>query len=139
LQTAIREGRKSTTLRRWDRPRVRAGERAYSPGLGWLAVDAVEPADLAALTDADAAADGFPTRAALLDALAALYPDAATDGKRWFRVRFTPADLHPERGRRADAGRGGRADAVRISRGCIGARGGVTHHEGTEDTEKRRR
>ena len=30
------------TLRRWDRPRLQAGERAYCPGLGWLRIEAVD-------------------------------------------------------------------------------------------------
>ena len=97
LQEAILTGRKVTTIRRWDRPRVRAGGRAWAPGVGWLAIDAVEPVVLADLTDADAAADGFDTLPALLAVLRELYPDAAADadggtagdGKQWFRVRFT--------------------------------------------------
>ena len=94
LQDAILTGRKVTTIRRWDRPRVRAGGRAWAPGVGWLAIDAVEPVALADLTAADAAADGFDTLAALLGVLRELYPDAADgdaggDGKHWFRVRFT--------------------------------------------------
>ena len=96
LQDAVLTGRKVTTIRRWDRPRVKAGGRAWAPGVGWLAIDAVEPLVLADMTAADAAADGFDTLASLLDVLRELYPDADTrdgdgagDGKRWFRVRFT--------------------------------------------------
>ena len=91
LQDAIRDGRKRTTIRRWraGTPGVRAGQRVYSPGLGWLTIDGVEPVDLEALADADARADGFDTLRALKQALAALYPGHAADGKRWFRVRFT--------------------------------------------------
>ena len=33
LQIAIREGRKRTTIRRWDRPRVTAGRDAFAPGV----------------------------------------------------------------------------------------------------------
>jgi hypothetical protein len=69
----------------------------YSPGLGWLAIDAVEPVDLEALGDADARADGFDTAAGLRDVLLALYPRHAADGKRWFRVRFRVAALAPAR------------------------------------------
>jgi hypothetical protein len=89
LQIAIREGRKRTTIRRWDKPRVRVGSQAYAPGVGWLQIDGVEPIELDHVTDADAAADGFATRAGLVAALAAMYPDQAGDGKRWFLVRFT--------------------------------------------------
>jgi hypothetical protein len=89
----IRSGTKRTTLRRWDRPRVRAGERAFSPGLGWLAIVAVdEVADLSTLTDADARADGFASRDELLNALLSIYPNHETDGRRWFRVGFERQD-----------------------------------------------
>ena len=102
LQDAIREGRKSTTIRRWNpaRPGMRAGEVAYAPGVGWLAIEAVEPVDLDRLGEDDARADGFESLAALRQLLLALYPDHAADGKDWFRVRF--------RLRTAEAPRGGR-------------------------------
>ena len=93
LQVAIREGRKRTTLRRWDRPRVRVGQEAFAPGVGWLAIERVEPVELDALGDDDALADGFGSLGELRHALAELYPDAAGDGKRWFRVCFTPSRL----------------------------------------------
>jgi hypothetical protein len=91
MQTAIREGRKRTTIRRWkcDRPAIRAGQRVYSPGLGCLSVETVEPIDLDALDDDDARADGFDTAVSLRNALAVLYPERDRDGKAWFRIRFT--------------------------------------------------
>ena len=91
LQEAIREGRKRTTIRRWARPLVRAGAEAYAPGIGWLAIESVESVELEHLSDADAVADGFDSRARLMSALHALYPDQAEDGKRWFMIRFTVA------------------------------------------------
>jgi hypothetical protein len=108
MQTAIREGRKRTTIRRWKagRPGVREGQRVFSPGLGWLSIEAVEAVDLESLGDADARADGFDTVTALRDVLAALYPDRAGDGKDWFRVSFRVARL--SRARRSGTAR--RAD-----------------------------
>jgi hypothetical protein len=91
LQDAIRGGRKSTTIRRWNRPQVCAGKRAYALGLGWLNIECVEPVELEQLADADAQADGFETIEALRAVLLGLYPDHAKDGKRWFRVRFSVA------------------------------------------------
>jgi hypothetical protein len=91
LQEAIREGRKRTTIRRWARPLVRAGAEAYAPGVGWLAIESVESVELEALSDADAAADGFDSRARLMAALHSFYPDQAGDGKQWFMIRFTVA------------------------------------------------
>src|SRR5687767_13269238 len=109
LQTAIREGRKSTTIRRWDRakPGMRPGEFAYAPGVGWLAIEAVEKVDLDLLGEDDARADGFESPAGLRQLLFALYPDHAADGKDWFRVRFRLRDAADEPGRRR--GRGGGA------------------------------
>jgi hypothetical protein len=101
LQAAIREGRKRTTIRRWDRPRLRAGQEAFAPGLGWLAIERVEPVDLDALADADALADGFDTLTDLRVVLLALYPDHASDGKQWFRVRFHMSRPAPPRSPRA--------------------------------------
>jgi hypothetical protein len=85
---AIRAGTKRTTLRRWASPRVKPGARAFAPGVGWLQIGAVDAVELAALGDADARADGFGSLAEMIDALAAIYPDHARDGKRWFRVAF---------------------------------------------------
>ena len=100
LQVAIREGRKRTTIRRWPagRPAMRAGQRVFSPGLGWLAIDAVEAVDLASLCDDDARADGFDTAVDLREVLLSLYPHHAADGKRWFRVAFQVATLKPSAG-----------------------------------------
>ena len=96
LQEAIRQGRKRTTIRRWPaaRPGVRAGQRVYSPGLGWLTIERVDGVELDKLCDADAKADGFDTAAGLRQVLLALYPRHAGDGKGWFRVCFRVADLH---------------------------------------------
>lgn len=85
---AIRAGTKRTTLRRWNRARVKANHRAFAPGVGWLRVGNVEPVELQALGDADARADGFDSISEMMDALIALYPDHEKDGKRWFRVEF---------------------------------------------------
>ena len=92
FQDAIRAGRKQTTIRRWKTPMLRPGERAFSPGLGWLNIDAVEAIELEHLGEADARADGFETMAALREVLITLYPDHASDGKSWFRVGLRFAD-----------------------------------------------
>jgi hypothetical protein len=86
---AIRAGEKRTTIRRWARPRVRAGGRAYSPGLGWVAIDHVDEVNLRDLDDGDARADGFGSVLLMRRELKKIYPDARSDGKFWFRVRFT--------------------------------------------------
>jgi hypothetical protein len=98
-QEAIRAGRKHTTIRRWGRPMVSAGRRAFSPGLGWLMIDAVDTVALEELDDRDAKADGFETAADMRKLLAELYPRHATDNKQWFRVKFSldePQDRTPK-------------------------------------------
>lgn len=117
LQEAIREGRKRTTIRRWARPLVHAGRQAYAPGVGWLAIESVEPVELEHLSDADAVADGFETRSGLVATLHALYPDRAGDGKRWFKVRFTLA-------RGVQRKRGTAAAASKAPTRSAGRRGG---------------
>ena len=97
MQQAIRAGTKRTTIRRWSKPRVRSGQRVYTPGLGWLQITAVDPIELSDLNDKDARADGFETAKALRAALDELYPDHPQDGKLWFRVLFEPDALVPER------------------------------------------
>ena len=86
---AIRRGSKRTTVRRWTWARVRAGQRAFAPGLGWLMIEAVNIVDLEELDDADARADGFESLRQMKQALRRLYPGHARgDGRRWFRVAF---------------------------------------------------
>lgn len=90
LLDAIRAGKKRTTIRRWNRAFLKAGDQSYAPGFGFLSIEAVDRVELEQLTDADAKADGFADATALRDALFALFPDYAIDGKQWFRVAFTP-------------------------------------------------
>jgi hypothetical protein len=86
---AIRDGSKTTTLRRWTSARLRAGQRAFSPGIGWLKIEAVDPIDLARLREDDAKADGFENLAEMKRMLRQLYPNQARDGRQWFRVAFS--------------------------------------------------
>ena len=94
FQEAIRAGSKSTTIRRWVRPRVQVGQQAFCPGLGWLAIDAVDPVELESLDETDAVADGFHSLAEMRQLLHEIYPEHATDEMNWFRVRFHLHALH---------------------------------------------
>ena len=85
---AIRAGRKRTTIRRWTSPRLRAGQRAFAPGLGWLMIESVDVVELEHLSDADARADGFDTLRQMKRTLHELYPKQSRDGRRWFRIAF---------------------------------------------------
>jgi hypothetical protein len=88
FRDAIRDGTKTTTLRRWKSQRLRSGSRAYSLGIGWLSILSCEKIELNDLTAADARADGFKSLKELRKTLAQIYPDCASDGKHWFKVIF---------------------------------------------------
>ncbi|GAB6164151.1 hypothetical protein JCM19992_01510 [Thermostilla marina] len=100
----IRQGKKTQTIRLWKHCRMRAGQRSYIPGIGYIRIDAVDPISPTELTEEDARRDGFESLAALRDELERLY--SSDDGKSMFRVRFTvlpPAEqqrLHDEKQRR---------------------------------------
>jgi hypothetical protein len=61
---AIAAGRVTTLFRTWSKPMVRAGGTQRT-SVGVVAIDAVEPAAAAALTEEDARAAGYPTLTAL--------------------------------------------------------------------------
>jgi hypothetical protein len=85
---AIRSGEKTQTIRLWKRRMMRAGQRSYIPGAGYIAVDRVEPVELEDLTDADAVPDGFPTADSLRQELSAIYGDKLAAGHKAFRIVF---------------------------------------------------
>lgn len=85
---AIRTGEKKTTIRRWSRPRVQPGRRAFSPGLGWISIENVDEVKLRDLDDTDARADGFDSARQMRRELKRIYPRIKADGKCWFRIRF---------------------------------------------------
>ncbi len=85
---AIRQGRKTQTIRLWKHRRMKAGQRSYIPGAGYIRVTAVEEVELAALTDADARPDGFETADALRAEIAALYAEQLDAGHQAYRIVF---------------------------------------------------
>jgi hypothetical protein len=85
---AIRSGEKTQTIRLWNVCRMKAGQRSYIPGAGYIRVLAVGPVELEALEDADAKPDGFPTADALRTEIAALYAGQLAAGYRAYRIRF---------------------------------------------------
>jgi hypothetical protein len=91
---AIRCGEKTQTIRLWKFARMRAGQRSYIPGAGYIRVTAVDEVRLEELTEEDAVRDGFATVALLRSEIAELYPQQLADGHRVFRIRF--ALLPPE-------------------------------------------
>ena len=94
---AIRTGTKTTTLRFWRRPRVRAGSVHLVPGLGRVRITRAEATRIEDLVEADARADGFGSLPALRRALENLYPSRSRGDRSLYLVRFqflAPAD-HP--------------------------------------------
>jgi hypothetical protein len=89
---AIRAGTKTQTIRLWRHCRMRAGQRSYIPGVGYIRIATVSPVRLADLTDADALPDGFATAEALRAEVARLYPDQLVRGYQAFRITFQRVD-----------------------------------------------
>lgn len=85
---AIRSGEKTQTIRLWKWRMMRAGQRSYIPGVGYVRIEAVEVVALEALTDADAVPDGFPTADDLRAELDAIYGEKLKAGYQTFRVVF---------------------------------------------------
>ncbi len=85
---AIRQGEKTQTFRLWRWRMMRAGQRSYIPGAGYIRIDQVEQVRLEDLTDADAVPDGFATADALRAEINAIYGDKIAAGHQTYRVVF---------------------------------------------------
>lgn len=97
---AIRSGQKTQTIRLWKRRRMRAGQRSYIPGAGYIRVTAVDRVQLDALTDEDARPDGFETADQLRSEIANLYSKQLTAGHQAYRIAFEL--LPPEEQKKRD-------------------------------------
>jgi hypothetical protein len=86
---AIRAGEKTQTIRLWPHRRMRAGQRSYIPGVGYIRIEAVDQVPFERLTEQDARRDGFPDRAALIAEVERLYADEATQAHEPYRVIFS--------------------------------------------------
>src|SRR3954471_9450687 len=80
------DGSVGVAFRYWKRPTVKAGGTLQSP-VGVLAIDAVEPIEVAPISAADAAAAGFDS---VDGVVAALRPEG-----QLYRVRFHRAGDDP--------------------------------------------
>jgi hypothetical protein len=85
---AIRSGEKTQTIRLWKHRRMRAGQRSYIPGAGYIRVTAVDEVQLEALRDEDARPDGFATADELRREIARLYPEGQSSGYKAYRMVF---------------------------------------------------
>lgn len=95
---AIRSRQKTQTVRLWKWRKMKAGQRSYIPGAGYIQIAAVDEVALDRLTDDDARLDGFDSAAALRLEIQQLYPKQLAAGYRAFRIRFTllPPDVQRE-------------------------------------------
>jgi hypothetical protein len=89
---AIRQGEKTQTIRLWKYCRMRAGQRSYIPGVGYIRVEAVDPVRLEELNDCDAQPDGFATAELLRREIALLYGDVQAEGIGAYRIVFRVLD-----------------------------------------------
>ena len=71
---------------------MKAGQRSYIPGVGYIRVTGVDKVDLESLTDEDARPDGFETADDLRAELADLYPKQLAEGHAAYRVMFRILD-----------------------------------------------
>jgi hypothetical protein len=85
---AILSGEKTQTIRLWKHRMMRAGQRSYIPGAGYIVIEQVEQVEIDQLTDADAVPDGFPTADALRHELNSIYGDKLAAGYGAYRVVF---------------------------------------------------
>jgi len=85
---AIRSGEKTQTIRLWPWRRMRAGQRSYIPGIGYIRIEQVEEVRLEQLTDEDAIPDGFATADALRAEIDDIYGEKIAAGYQAFRVVF---------------------------------------------------
>lgn len=85
---AIRRGEKTQTIRLWPYRRMKAGQRSYIPGVGYIVVTAVDEIELDQLTDADAVPDGFASVAELRAEIERIYSERPNATWRAFRLVF---------------------------------------------------
>ena len=92
----IAKGTITALFRRWTTPRVKAGS-TFRTVVGVVAVDSVEPASEAAITDLEARRAGFESRAQLVSELSK-YPDG-----QLYRIAVGLAGADPRVALRMDA------------------------------------
>jgi len=85
---AIRSGTKTQTIRLWKFRRMRAGQRSYIPGIGYIRITSIEQVDIDDLTDADAVPDGFSSAEALQAELHTIYGEKLAAGHQAYRIVF---------------------------------------------------
>jgi hypothetical protein len=88
FHAGIVDGAVRLTFRLWDKPRVKAGGRYRVHPIGVVEVERVDHVTWGELTDADAKAGGFESRADLLAYLGPVAKSPLTPKSKVFRVAF---------------------------------------------------
>jgi hypothetical protein len=88
FHAGIVDGAVRLTFRLWEKPHVKAGGRYRVHPIGVVEVNAVDAVTIADITEADARAGGFESRAELLGYMAPVAKTPLTDATRVFRVAF---------------------------------------------------
>ena len=88
FQAGIVDGAVRLTFRLWDKPHVKVGGRYRVHPIGVVEVNAVERVTIADITERDAQAGGFASRAELLAYMAPVAKTKVTDATPVFRVAF---------------------------------------------------
>jgi len=85
---AIRNGEKTQTIRVWKYCRMRAGQRSYIPGVGYIKIHAIDIVELDDLTEEDAAKDGFTSAEELCSEVRKFYAESLQQGHAVYRICF---------------------------------------------------
>ena len=80
------DGAVRLTFRQWDKPHVKVGGRYRVHPIGVVEVEGVEQVSLSSITDDDARAGGFTSRAELLEFMAPVAKKRLTPSTKVFRV-----------------------------------------------------
>ena len=81
-------GAVTVTFRRWEKPHVRVGGRYRCHPIGVLEVDRVDRVKVSAITESDAKASGFASRAELVDYIRSARDEALADETELFRIEL---------------------------------------------------
>ena len=81
---------------------MRAGQRSYIPGAGYIRVTGITEVQLDALTDDDARPDGFDSADLLRAEIARLYPRQLAEGYKAYKIAFQllPPEEQKKKGER---------------------------------------
>ncbi|MHC4663613.1 MAG: ASCH domain-containing protein [Planctomycetota bacterium] len=84
----IRSGKKTQTIRLWEKCWIKEGRDYRVYNLGVLHVTRIDHIPVSELTERDAKLDGFESLEKLLDEIRKIYDEKSLAGRKCYRVRF---------------------------------------------------